>query len=65
MLSFVLPDERSTQMLGLSVNDWDPDTSESYVHLLPPSRDLKLRTRIFDGEAVPALQTAHAVPSDV
>src|ERR1017187_10671284 len=56
MLSFVLPDERSTQTLGLSVNVWDPDTSESYVQVLPPSTDLKLRTRIFGGVEVPALQ---------
>src|ERR1017187_3456448 len=65
MLSFVLPAERSTQTLGLSVNVWDPDTSESYVQVLPPSTDLKLRTRIFGGVEGPALQIAHAVPSDV
>src|ERR1019366_2234806 len=64
MLSFVLPDERSTQTLGLSVNVWDPDTSESYVQVLPPSTDLQRRTRIFGGVDGRALQIAHAVPSD-
>ena len=66
MLSLNEVDERSTQIEALSVNVCEPETTESFVHVLP-SFERKERTTKLLEVAVSAtpMHSAQAMPSEV